>query len=304
MRRTLTLGAIAVVALVGIVAGTLALTQGSSSGETGPSRIPVLAYHGVTGDAAPVTDEADPHYFDVRLTEFDRQMAWLHDNGYRSITPAQYVRWLRGDDAGLPAKPVLITFDDGQASTLFATPVLERYGFRAAMYVVSGFADGAFGGPAGERGWYLTWDQLQDMKATGMWVMQFHGGPQGHAYVDDPAQPECHRFYPCTLGQDDAAYHERVKADVAQGLGAMRSAFGLPEGWQGSTFAVPWDDASMGTAAPDEWLGRYFASQFPVVFVQESYTGHEDNQRYRFEVHNPTDLDTFRAGLDSTRFRR
>jgi hypothetical protein len=71
----------------------------------------------------------------------------------------------------------------------------------------------------------------------------------------------------------------------------MRSVFNLPAGWRGPTFAVP-------------WLAAYFASQFPVVFVQESYHGDVDNQRYRFEVHNPHDLEDFKAGLSSSRFAR
>jgi hypothetical protein len=275
-----------------------------SSDDAGVQRIPVLAYHGITTDAEVVRDDADARYFDVRLDEFDRQMAHLREARYQTITPDDYAAWVEGDDVTLPDKPILVTFDDGQTSAKLATPVLERYDFVAAMYVVSGFADGNYGGPHGEPGWYLTWDELKDMAASGHWVMQFHAGPQGHAYVNNPADPSCHRFYPCRFGQDDAAYEARVKADVAQGLGAIRSTFDLPDGWQGSTMAVPFDDdAASGTASvTDPWLARYFASQFPVVFVQDSYDGDHDNQRFRLEVHNSDDLDGVDAQLDSSRF--
>jgi hypothetical protein len=276
----------------------------SSSADEGPDRIPVLAYHGVTTDPEVVDDPADQRFFDVRLDAFEEQMADLHDDGYRTVTPDQYADWVAGDDVSLPDKPILVTFDDGQTSTQLATPVLDRYDFQAVMYVVSGFADGAFGGPDGEPGWYLTWDELVELEAGGAWIMQFHAGPQGHAYVDDVDFPDCHRFYPCRFGEDDATYEARVKADVAQGLGAMRTVFDLPEGWQGSTFAVPWDDAAMFEGSAEPWLSAYFASQFPVVFVQDSYTDGGDNQRFRFEVHNSQDLDAFRAGLDDPRFDR
>ena len=307
-RVALVLLGIALAAAAVGCARSIAVPPLSEAPASSPARIPVLAYHGITEGPSVVTDEADPLYFDVRLAEFDRQMADLRDAGYSTITPDDYVKWVAGDDVSLPDKPILITFDDGQTSTRLATPVLERYGFVATMYVVSGFADGSFGGPVGEPGWYLTWAQLQDMEASGTWNMQFHAGPQGHAYVNDAAQPDCHRFYPCRFGQDADTYQARVKADVAQGLGAMRSAFDLPDGWQGSTYAVPWDDPASAPGAssepdPDPWLGRYFASQFPVVFVQETYTG-ANNQRYRFELHNPNDLDEFRTGLDSSRFDR
>jgi hypothetical protein len=278
------------------------------------THIPVLAYHGVTTDPEVVQGAADPRFFDVRLSAFEEQMAYLHDAGFDTITPGRYKKWVYGEEVSLPAKPILVTFDDGQTSTQLATPVLDRYGFVAVMYVVSGFADSDFGGPNGEPGWYLSWDQLEEMRATGRWVMQFHAGPMGHAYVDDPAHPTCHRFYPCRFGEDDPTYEARVKSDVAQGLGAMRSAFGLPDGWRGPTFAVPWDDAassesesqseSESEATVEPWLAAYFADQFPVVFVQDSHSSDVDNQRYRFEVHNPFDIGQFTSGLDSPNFAR
>jgi Polysaccharide deacetylase len=295
----------ALITLVLVMVGALAACDpdGGDAGGPAPRQVPVLAYHGVTTDTAVVTDESDPRYFDVRLAAFDEQMRYLHDAGYETITPSEYVSWVRGDEISLPAKPMLITFDDGQTSAALATPVLERYGFQAVMYVVSGFADGSFGSPTGEPGWYLTWDQLEDMRAGGTWIMQFHAGPRGHAFVDDPRDPTCHRFYPCAYGEDADTYRARVKSDVAQGLGAMRTAFGLPAGWQGSTFAVPWDAVTSDTA-PDPWLPAYFAEQFPVVFVQESYTGPANHQRYRHEIHNPDAVAELRSAVASSRFTR
>lgn len=263
-----------------------------------PHRIPVLSYHGLTTDSTVVQGAADQRFFDVRLSAFNEQMRYLRDAGYRSITAEEYKQWVYGEDVSLPEKPILITFDDGQTSTQLATPVLEENGLAATMHVASGFADGDFGGPHGERGWYLTWDQLKAMRSTGLWEMQFHAGPKGHMYVRNPTYPKCHEFYACRFGEDDATYEARVKSDVAQGLGALRSTFDLPAGWRGSTFAAPWHGAAEG------WLPDYFASQFPVVFVEDSYAGDVNNQRYRFEVHNPYDLERFKAGLDSSRFER
>ena len=266
----------------------------------------MLAYHGITRDRSVVFGAADPRFFAVRLPQFRAQMEYLYDSGYRTISPDQYEAWVSGDEVELPDKPVLITFDDGESSTQLATPVLEQYGFVAVMYVVSGFADGAFGGPNGEAGWYLTWDELDEMEAAGSWVMQFHAGPMGHAFIRTPDFPDCHRYYPCRFGEDDETYQARVESDVAQGLGAIRTSFGLPDDWQSPTFAVPWDDAAgpKSPGTPEPWLGVYFATQFDVVFLQRSYVGAVNNQRYRFELHNPDDLEAFEAGLSSRRFAR
>ena len=293
--------------LVSLLVAAASRLLPASCGEDGgdpPPRIPVIVYHGLTTDSEVTTDQQDSRFFEVRLSAFEAQMAHLHEAGFHTITPSQYRKWVDDLAVSLPDKPVLVTFDDGQTSTQLATSVLERYDFKAVMYVVSGFADGSFGGPHGEPGWYLTWEQLVEMRSTGRWIMQFHAGPRGHAYVNDPADPTCHRYYPCRFGEDDATYRARVKGDVAQGLGATRTAFGLPEGWHGSTFAVPWDDTAGPMTTTEPWLAAYFASLFPVVFVQESYSGEADNQRYRFEVHNPIELDEFRAELDNQRFDR
>ncbi len=267
-----------------------------------PRRIPVLSYHGLSTDSSVPNGAADARFFDVRLQAFREQMKYLHDAGFASITPEQYKKWVYGEKVSLPKKPVLITFDDGRQSAQLATRVLEQNGFKATMYVVTGFADGAFGGPRGEAGWYLNWDQLKAMRSTGVWNMQFHAGPRGHAYVRNPANPTCPYFYACRFGETAAAYKARVKSDVAEGLGAMRSVFGLPAGWRGPTFAMPWDRRSRATT--ERWAAPYFESQFPIVFVEDNYVGRAHNQRYRFEVHNPYDLNRFKAGLASSRFAR
>ena len=295
-RRTATVG---LALVLGAAALGLVLL---SRDDADPSRIPVLAYHGVTTDSAVVEGAADQRFFDVRLPAFREQMRYLDEAGYETITPTQYKKWVYGEEVSLPSKPILITFDDGQTSAQLATPILEHYGFSATMYVASGFADGDFGGPNGEDDWYLSWDELEGMRSTGAWDMQFHAGPSGHAFVRDAGDPTCHRFYPCRLGDDELTHQARVKSDVAQGLGAMRSVLDLPAGWRGSTFAVPWDDAAQSRTTTDPWLAAYFASQFPVVFVQDSYVGNVNHQRYRFEVHNPHDLTRFESGLSSARF--
>ncbi len=298
-RRTARLLAVGLALVLGAAVLGLVLL---SHDDADPSQIPVLAYHGITTDSAVVEGAADQRFFDVRLPAFREQMRYLDDAGYDTITPTQYKKWVYGEEVSLPSKPILITFDDGQTSAQLATPVLEQYGFGATMYVASGFANGDFGGPNGEDDWYLSWDELEGMSSTGAWFMQFHAGPSGHAFVRDPEEPTCHRFYPCRFGEDEATYKARVKSDVAQGLGAMRSAFDLPAGWQGATFAVPWDDAAQSKTTTEPWLAAYFASQFPVVFVQENHAGNVNHQRYRFEVHNPHDLTQFESGLSSTRF--
>lgn len=96
-------------------------------------RLPVLLYHHV-GPLRPGTIPG----LTVSPERFERHVRWLARRGYTGICPSDWVRWRR-EGKGLPIKPVLLTFDDGYADLVeYALPVLRRYGFGAAVYMVTG----------------------------------------------------------------------------------------------------------------------------------------------------------------------
>jgi peptidoglycan/xylan/chitin deacetylase (PgdA/CDA1 family) len=69
---------------------------------------------------------------------FARQMAFLNAFGYRVLGLDEVLACLRGVQP-IPARAVALTFDDGYANFLeFALPVLDRQGFPATVYAVSG----------------------------------------------------------------------------------------------------------------------------------------------------------------------
>ncbi len=95
-------------------------------------RLPVLLYHHV-GPNQPGTHRS----LTVSPAQFERQVRRLARKGYRGITSSEWLRW-RLDGEGLPKKPVLLTFDDGYADLAeYAFSVLQRYGFKAAVYIVT-----------------------------------------------------------------------------------------------------------------------------------------------------------------------
>jgi glycosyltransferase involved in cell wall biosynthesis/peptidoglycan/xylan/chitin deacetylase (PgdA/CDA1 family) len=96
-------------------------------------RLPVLLYHHV-GPQRPRTYRC----LTVSPERFERHISWLARRGYAGIRPSDWIKWRR-DGKSLPDKPVLVTFDDGYADLAeYALPVLRRYGFGAAVYVVTG----------------------------------------------------------------------------------------------------------------------------------------------------------------------
>ena len=71
----------------------------------------------------------------ISTKEFEWQLKWLHDNGWRTLSSQQLVDFLY-KGVPLPEKSVLITFDDGYASNArYAAPLLRQYGYTAVIFV-------------------------------------------------------------------------------------------------------------------------------------------------------------------------
>lgn len=107
--------------------------------------------------------DADPYRRDLSVPpeRFESHLRYLREQGYTSISLRDLVYHLtRG--APLPPKPIILTFDDGYADNYTnAFPLLQKYGFRAAFFVITDFV-------TEQRPGYMTWDQLKELAAAGM----------------------------------------------------------------------------------------------------------------------------------------
>jgi peptidoglycan/xylan/chitin deacetylase (PgdA/CDA1 family) len=129
-------------------------------------RLPVLLYHHV-GPSRPGIVPG----LTVSPQTFASHVRWLAVRGYSGICPVPWLRWRR-EGQGLPEKPVLFTFDDAYADLVeHALPVLRRYGFGAAVYVVTGHLGGTNAWDEA-RGFsplpLMTADQIRDWAAQGI----------------------------------------------------------------------------------------------------------------------------------------
>ncbi len=91
--------------------------------------VPVLMYHALVSSCA-------EQYHRTVITEqaFAEQMEWLSRAGYTSISLNEARQQLSSEE-----KYVVITFDDGYASTVrYALPILEKFGFRATLFLCTG----------------------------------------------------------------------------------------------------------------------------------------------------------------------
>ncbi len=97
--------------------------------------IPVLTYHHI------LLDEENKRFQHTSTTTsleaFKNQMAYLDEEGYQTISLYQLEGYLF-NRINLPAKVVVLTFDDGLKSvSRYAYPVLKQYGFEATAFIIS-----------------------------------------------------------------------------------------------------------------------------------------------------------------------
>jgi peptidoglycan/xylan/chitin deacetylase (PgdA/CDA1 family) len=88
----------------------------------------VLLYHYISEYANPIA---------VSPGRFEEHCRVLAENGWRGVSLAEAGAFLR-DGASLPAKSLLLTFDDGYLDNyLHALPLLHRYGHKGVMFAVA-----------------------------------------------------------------------------------------------------------------------------------------------------------------------
>jgi peptidoglycan/xylan/chitin deacetylase (PgdA/CDA1 family) len=108
---------------------------------------------------------------------FDHQMRYLKDEGYHVITFGTVVDYFR-EGSELPAKPVIISFDDGWEDQFeYALPALEKYHYNATFFVVTN--------TIGARG-FLSWPQLREIRLQGM---EIGSHSRSHPHLDKINNP-------------------------------------------------------------------------------------------------------------------
>jgi len=115
--------------------------------------VTILAYH----------DIKEPSRSQMQVTpkEFEEQMSYLHANGYSVIPLEGFFNFINLRQ-GVPAKSVVITFDDGWKSVYkTAYPILKKYGFPATIFIYTDFIS------PGNR-MALTWDMMKELNAGGI----------------------------------------------------------------------------------------------------------------------------------------
>jgi len=171
------------IVMMGYGTGRSARTRlGIADADTGPNRVPVLCYHYLRGNTGPLRILRvlgyvvlslplidDNETWTISAGTFEKHMRWLTEHGYHSVSLDDVARWKAGLQE-LPRKPVVITFDDGDRSVHeYAWPVLQKYGLRATMFVVTEKVGQKWKGIDN-----LSWAELREMHDSGIFDIESH----------------------------------------------------------------------------------------------------------------------------------
>jgi peptidoglycan/xylan/chitin deacetylase (PgdA/CDA1 family) len=177
-------------------------------------KLPILVYHNTPAD-------------------FESQLLLLKTRGYTTVTFAEAIAGWHHVGM-LPAKPVIITFDDGFADQIDAFHLLQKYNMKATFYIINGSAESRWcigasrryndplQPPEGCGDAYLNWNQIKMLDASGLITIG------GHT-VDHADLP--------TLSRKEQL------SEIAQGKSGIEAQLGHPI----ADFAYPYGDFNAET---------------------------------------------------------
>jgi len=142
---------------------------------------PSFVFGGSLGGVLPVF-----HFHDVTREWLEPRLQYLVENGYRTVTCDELAR-LVIDGTSPGPRAVALTFDDGWASAWsVATPLLKQYQLKAILFAIPGrIVDGERLRSAESLALhddpFVTWPELREMHASGVWDVQSH--TRSHAMI-------------------------------------------------------------------------------------------------------------------------
>jgi len=214
------LGSLVLVAALALQVGAVTASTTALPDQRDPDHeLVVLAYHEIADPA----QAAIPEYA-VTPHNFEAQLRWLAGHGYHFVDVDQVLAAGRGHGR-LPAKPVLLSFDDGYRSVYTeAFPLLQRFRAPAVVAVVGRWLQPTsgrvpFGDGTIERQQLLSWDQLRSMQRSGLVEVashsyDLHHGIAGNPQLNSMPAATTRLYIPDQGYESEAAYRQRLKADL------------------------------------------------------------------------------------------
>ncbi|MFQ6133229.1 MAG: polysaccharide deacetylase family protein [Armatimonadota bacterium] len=222
-------------------------------------RVPILCYHRLA---------EEPALYVETPQRFAQQMAFLAEEGYQTISAADLVAYLEGDE-DLPEKPIIITFDDGLRSVYTqARPLLQKHGFTATLFLIAGSVGGEDS---------LTWDQVRRLHAAGY---EIGSHTLTHAMLTRRREGESESDWRRRLGKELADSKAKIEAEIGDTIVALAYPNGLYD-----DFAVVNAVREAGyTAALTIDRGPADQHSHPLLLPRQQVIGVNSMERFRQQV--------------------
>ena len=122
-------------------------------------KIPILTYHRF---GVEVSDSMT-----IKTASFASQLEWLKLNGYTVIPLESAYAYLHGELKSLPAKPVVITVDDGHKSVYTQmAPLVKKYAIPVTLFIYPSAISNA--------SYAMKWEELKELEATKLFHVESH----------------------------------------------------------------------------------------------------------------------------------
>lgn len=125
--------------------------------------VPILFYHYIANNPNP--KDTARNSLSVSPDKFEAQMNYLTQNGFTPIS-LDTLYGIFNKQTTAPAKPVVLTFDDGYIDFYTtAFPILRRLNFHAVSFIPTGLIGGSY---------YMNWDQIRKIQSSGLITFEAH----------------------------------------------------------------------------------------------------------------------------------
>jgi peptidoglycan/xylan/chitin deacetylase (PgdA/CDA1 family) len=225
----------------------------------------VLMYHWVSGDPGERL-----RAWGVTPEQFESQMQYLSDEGYRVVPLDEVVATVRGKRPS-SEREVAITFDDGYRDFLeHAAPVLRRFSFAATIFLVADRVGqtNSWDARHGDRPRPLMgWSEAAALAAAGMEI-------GSHART--------HRFLPALSDQELEDEIRGSKRILEDRLGREMRFFSYPHGLHDER-ALRWVAAAGYAAGCSDIRGGNASGTDPLLLRRTLVTCHETRWSFGFK---------------------
>ncbi len=166
--------------------------------------VPILMYHSILKD----TNRSGKYV--ITPSQMEEDLKFLAENGYTTVFMQDLIDYVN-DGAQLPAKPIVLTFDDGYYNNYaYVYPLLQKYQAKAVISIVGTYTD-AYSETKDENPAYahLSWENLKEMQDSGLVEIQNH---TYDLHQNDRGRSGCKK----RRGESEEQYRELLHKDIGK----------------------------------------------------------------------------------------